>query len=124
MDVSELYALQAELDGAADRAMRETGRAGRKGAQNIKDAWNAHAAGSRHFNISVSFDEKEAFGVYEAEIGPDRRLRANRLAGIYHFGGANGGGGTGGDPSRFMDAEAPNLEQAIADAAEKAVFGK
>lgn len=125
-DVSELYELQRELQGAADRAMRETGRIGRRGATNIKRDWSMDAAFSRHFRLgpTINFDETESFGVYEAEIGPNRRFRAARLAGIAHFGGANGGGGTLGDPTKYLDAEAPGFEKALADAAEKAVFGK
>lgn len=122
-DVSELDALARDFADADARIARDRDKVGRKAAQNIKTAWNEAAAKSRHFKITASYDETVRFGaMYEAEIGPNRRLRANRLAGIAHFGGANGGGGTLGDPSRFLDAEAPRLADALADAAAKAVL--
>lgn len=122
-DFSDMEALARDFADADKRISRDRDRIGRKAAQNIKKAWNADAASSRHFRIRASYDETVRFGaVYEAEIGPSRRLRANRLAGIYHFGGANGGGGTGGDPQKYADAEAPTLERFLAEAAEKALL--
>ncbi len=110
---------------ASPKIQRDRNQIGRKAAQNIKDAWNADAAGSRHFKITASYDETVRFGaMYEAEIGPNRRFRANRLAGIAHFGGANGGGGTLGDPSKYLDAEGPVMEQHLAAAALRAVNGR
>lgn len=109
-----------------DQVMRELPRVGRKGAQNVKTEWAARVGQSRHFGQiapTINYDERSAFGAYEAEVGPDRRRRAARLAGIAHFGGANGGGGTIGDPQRFADAEGPRMEQAIADLVDK-VLGK
>lgn len=122
-DTSELEELARDFADADQRISRDRDRIGRKAAQNIKNAWNADAAKSRHFRISASYDETVRFGAtYEAEIGPSRRLRANRLAGIYHFGGANGGGGTGGDPSKYLDDELPTMEKYLAEAAEKALL--
>lgn len=125
MDASELDALAREFADADARISRDRDRIGRKAAQNIKRDWSMDAAYSRHFRLgpTISYDENVWFGsVYEAEIGPNRRFRAARLAGIAHFGGANGGGGTLGDPSKYLDAEAPRLADALADAAAKAVF--
>jgi hypothetical protein len=128
MDASALDALAREFADADKRISRDRNRIGRKAAQNIKRDWQYDAAFSRHFHQiapTINYDETVRFGaVYEAEIGPDRRRRAARLAGIAHFGGANGGGGTLGDPQKYLDAETPNLEQHLADAAAKAVLRK
>lgn len=122
-DASELDALARDMADADERISQDRDRIGRKAAQNIKRDWTAAAALSRYFDMTISYDENVWFGaVYEAEVGPGRHRRANRLAGIAHFGGANGGGGTLGDPQRFADAEAPRLADFLADAAERAVF--
>ena len=118
--------LAREFADTEPRVQREMPRIMRKAGMNIKNEWNTTAARSRHFRIAgtVNFDENLHFGaMHEVEVGPDRRRRAARLAGIAHFGGANGGGGTLGDPKRFADAEGPRLESAIADLVDK-VLGK
>ena len=124
IDASELLDLAAELGGAYDRIAGETAKIGRRGANNVKRDWREAASKSRYFAMghTINYDEREAFGAYEAEVGPDRRYRYARLAGIAHFGGANGGGGTLGDPTRFAEAEAPRLADALAEAAAKAVL--
>lgn len=125
INTSELDALARDFADADQRISRDRDRIGRKAAQNIKRDWSMDAAFSRHFRIgpTISYDETVRFGaVYEAEIGPNRRFRAARLAGIAHFGGANGGGGTLGDPQKYADAEAPTLAEYLAEAAEKALL--
>lgn len=116
-DASELRQIADDFAALPAKAQADLPRIVRKAAVNVKAEWNAAAAGSQHFRIAgtVNFDEKDAFGVYEAEVGPDRARRAARLAGIAHFGGANGGGGTLGDPSRFAENEGPRLESAMSD---------
>ena len=117
-DVSELHALADELGGLPPKAARAAQATARKAAQNIKRDWQYDAAFSRHFRLAptISYDENVWFGaVYEAEIGPNRRYRAARLAGIAHFGGANGGGGTLQDPDNYVASEAPRFEKAMAD---------
>ena len=123
IDTSELDALGRELQQLGPKVARQLPRIVRKGAVNVKNDWREAAAKSRHFKIAstINFDEKAAPAGFEAEVGPNRHYRAARLAGIAHFGGANGGGGTIGDPQRFGDAEAPNLEKALADLAEQAL---
>ena len=124
IDASELDALAQEMGGASERMIGETVKVGRRGANNVKRDWRAAAEGSRYFAMAhtINYDERDSFGVYEAEVGPDRRYRYARLAGIGHFGGANGGGGTLGDPSRFAEAETPRLADALAAAAVRAVL--
>lgn len=113
--------LAADLRALAPGVESGLPRIVRKAGVKIKSAWNEAASGSRHFRIAgtVSFDEKAVDGGYEVEVGPDRSRRAARLAGIAHFGGANGGGGTLGDPQRFLDDEAPNIEAAVAQLIDK-----
>ena len=121
IDTSEIDTLAAWLRGADPKVNRAAPAVVKKGANNVKDAWNEQASKSRHFNITASYDVEVSGDVVEAEIGPNRHFRSNRLAGIYHFGGANGGGGTGGDPVRVLEAAAPNFEQAIADLIDEAL---
>ncbi|HHU10248.1 MAG TPA: hypothetical protein GXZ60_09575 [Intrasporangiaceae bacterium] len=117
IDTSELDALASDLQQLPPKVTRGLPAVVRKGAVNIKNDWREAAAKSRHFKIAptISFDEKAASDGFEAEIGPNRHYRAARLAGIAHFGGVNGGGGTIGDPQRFADAEEPGFAKAVAD---------
>lgn len=95
----------------------------RKAAVNIKDEWQEAARKSRHFALAhtINFDERDKGDVLEVEVGPDRTIMGGKrgkgspaqLAGIAHFGGANGGGGTLGDPQRFLDSEAPRMADAL-----------
>lgn len=115
IDVRELTLLAADLARVPDDVVSEVPAVVKKAAQNIKDEWAA--LNSRHFKVgaSVSYDETVWFGqVAEAEIGPTPG-GAGSLAGIFHFGGANGGGGSGGDPQRFADAEEPRMMDALGD---------
>ena len=118
VDVSELRALAEEMGGLPPKVSRAAARSVRKAAVNIKGDWQMDTVHSRHFRLTptINFDETVWFDrVLEAEIGPHRRYRAARLAGIAHFGGANGGGGKLGDPQYYLDREAPKFEKAIAD---------
>ena len=123
VDTSELDALGVELQQVGGRVEGALPGAARKSATKIRNDWRAAASKSRHFKIAetVTFDEKATADGYEAEIGPDRQFRAARLAGIAHFGGANGGGGTIGDPQRFADAEADGFAKAVANLVERAL---
>lgn len=123
MDTSELDALASDLQQLPPKVTRGLSAVVRKGAVNIKNDWREAAAKSRHFKIAptISFDEGAAPDGSEAEIGPNRHYRAARLAGIAHFGGANGGGGTIGDPQRFLDKEAPGFADAVGDLVDKAL---
>lgn len=123
VDTSELDALGVELQQVGGKVEGALPGAARKSATKIRDDWRTAASKSRHFKIAetVTFDEKATADGYEAEIGPDRRFPAARLAGIAHFGGANGGGGTIGDPQRFADAEADGFAKAVADLVERAL---
>ena len=128
MDTSELDALASDLQQLPPKVTRGLSAVVRKGAVNIKNDWRAAYLKSKHFRgkqgqaaKAVTFDEKVTPDVVEAEIGPNRHFRIARLAGIAHFGGANGGGGTIGDPQRFLDKEAPGFADALGDLVDKAL---
>lgn len=128
VDTSELDALAKDLQQLGPKVARDLPRIVRKGAVNIKNDWREAYLKSRHFRgksgqaaAAVTFDEKVTPDVVEVEIGPNRHFKIARLAGIAHFGGANGGGGTIGDPQRFLDKEAPGFADALADLVDKAL---
>ena len=117
-DVSELNTLAADLRQVGPATARKVPSVVRKAGLNIRDDWRADAARSRHFQQigpTSTMDERRDAGGFEVEVGPNRRYRAARLAGIWMFGGANGGGGTGQDPTVHLDKEAPRLADALAD---------
>lgn len=128
MDTSELDALASDLQQLPPKVTRGLSAVVRKGAVNIKNDWRDAYLKSKHFRgkqgqaaKAVTFDEKVTPDDVEAEIGPNRHFRIARLAGIAHFGGANGGGGTIGDPQRFLDEEAPGFADAVGDLVDKAL---
>lgn len=115
IDASGLDVLAREFADAEPTVQREMPRIMRKAGVNVKSDWQQLGYGSLKVPPDVSFDENTWFGaVYEVEVGPTPG-DAGSLAGIYHFGGANGGGGSGGDPSRFAEAEEPRMEAAMLD---------
>lgn len=114
IDVRELTLLAADLARVPDDVVSEVPDVVKKAAQNIKDEWSGLAHRSIKVPPDVSYDLKVGREVAEAEIGPTPG-DAGSLAGIFHFGGANGGGGTGGDPQRFADAEEPRMMSALGD---------
>lgn len=115
VNVNELRELGVWLREAGPDVNRKAPGVVRKAAVNIKGDWQMDAAFSRYFRLvpTINFDERRRGDVVEAEIGPDRRHRAARLAGIAHFGGANGGGGRLGDPTYYLDKEAPRMQEAL-----------
>ncbi|MDO5534119.1 MAG: hypothetical protein Q4F65_05660 [Propionibacteriaceae bacterium] len=123
VNVNELRELGVWLRESGPEVNRAAPGVVRKAAMNIKGDWQMDAAFSRHFRLTptINFDERRRGDVIEAEIGPDRRRRAARLAGIAHFGGANGGGGTLGDPTHYLDKEAPRMAEALAKIVDEAL---
>lgn len=117
VDVSELHALAADLDGIPPQIAREAKASARKAAVNIKNEWRQNVSRSRYFRMThtINFTETTSGETCEAEVGPNRYFRHARLAGIGHFGGANGGGGTLPDPDVYVASEGPRFEQAISD---------
>lgn len=80
----------------------------------IKKQMRAEAGASRHFRMAstITSELKASASGFEVEVGPEKR-GAGSLAVIAYFGGRHGGGATVPDPRGAMDAEAPNLEDAL-----------
>lgn len=113
-DTSQVDAFAADLRATPKQAVDRTRRTVKRAAVDIKDQHRAEMAASRHFGqiaSSINFDYKESATTFEAEIGPDKRRRAARLANIAYFGGANGGGGTVPDPEIALQKQIPVLEK-------------
>ncbi len=115
-DVSELRAFAVELDQVPDSVVRKIRPVVSKGALNIRDQMRAEMSRSRSFKQiapTINYDLNVQADGMEAEIGPDKRRRAARLANIAYFGGARGGGGTVPDPRGALEAEVPRFESAL-----------
>lgn len=124
IDASQLREFSQDLEVAAQNAPKKVRGVVSKGALNIKKSWSESAAASRHFGQvapTINYDIRGGGDLgaltIEAEVGPDKRRRAARLANIYHFG-TSRGGGTGGDPRKFLESEIPAFEQWLGDIAE------
>lgn len=122
IDVSQVRAFAAELGDLPAEKVKKARPIVSKGALNIKNELAADMAGSTYFHQiapTINYDIEETSKGVSAEIGPDKRRRAARLAHFAYFGGANGGGGTRQDPKVALENEIPNFEKAIGD-----VFGE
>lgn len=85
----------------------------RKGGLNIKQAWAADLgsssqAATRVAGRSVRFETKAQGEVSEVEVGPTKPAGAFANVAIW---GTSRGGGTHTDPSSFLEAEAPAVEE-------------
>lgn len=122
IDASELRALAVDLGNVSAKVAKGARDVISKGALNVKNDWNDAFKGSRHFGHiggAVSYDVTVTGSGVEAEVGVDRDRRPGApLAGIAHFGGARGGGGSIADPQTFLDAEAPALEKYLSEIVE------
>ena len=115
IDTSDLDVLAREFVDVEPTIQREMPRIMRKAGVNVKSVWQKLGYRSLKVPPDVSFEEHAHSGaVYEVEVGPTPG-DAGSLAGIFHFGGANGGGGSGGDPELFLEDEGPKTEEAIVD---------
>lgn len=101
LDVSEVLALAADLDGVASSALPAVDAVVEHAAVNVRDEMRRDAQGSRHFSglaAAISYDSHYGVGQVAYEVGPDRSRgragRTARLSNIAYFGGAHGGGGT------------------------------
>ena len=125
-DTTELTAFAARLEGAAKATEKQVHAVVQRGAMNIKKQMRAEMSASRHFKgaaRSITYDLRTASGFgggsVEAEIGPTRG-RPGSLANIAYFG-TSRGGGTVPDPRGALEAEAPNVMEWLAKAAEGAL---
>lgn len=117
-DASELHAFVAELGEVTPKVAAKVPGVVKRGANNIKQTMAADFSRSRSFGQigpTVNYDVRMDSDGVEAEIGPDKRRRAARLANIAYFGGANGGGGTVRDPDHALEAESSRFMKALSD---------
>ena len=110
-DMSGLDHLAADLTAAVDEVNEGAPKAVRKAGREARQAWREAAGTTAHFKIgpTVTMSEEWKGDTLEVSVGPDRRYRSARLAGISIWGGANGGGGRGPKPETFMDVAADTL---------------
>lgn len=122
IDMSEVRSAAADLRAGGLKAARQAGPVVAASAKAIEAQLKAEAGQSSTLNFSadISFDLLD--GGLAAEIGPVRGGKGS-LANIGYFGGSNGGGGTIPDPIGALEAEAPTFADAIAELAERVIFG-
>ena len=117
-DITELAALLALASGRVEREVKQVVS---KGSLNVKNQLMREAAGSTHFKglaRSIGYDLTVTSAFVEGEIGPQKeRNAAAGLLGAY-WGWSNGGGGTLPDPIGALEAEEPNVTEALARLAE------
>lgn len=109
----DLRQLAVDLGNVDKKMQREVNAVVKKAAVNIKNTMREDFSRSKHFHqigSSVSFDIVEDSEGVEAEIGPNKRYRAGRLANIAYFGSSRGGGGTV-DVENGLRKEAPAFYQ-------------
>lgn len=112
-DASELRNFAAELGRVEPKVERQVNSVMSKGALNIKNTLREDLSHSRHFKRiapTISYDIEKSDGAIEAEIGPNKRYRAARLANIAYFGTSRGGGKTA-DFDNGLRKELPNLTE-------------
>jgi hypothetical protein len=117
IDLTELEALNATMAASAAVIQRDGAAVVKRGAQNIKTAWqaNARASSGSHAPLyprSISYDITEAPGIIEAEIGPVTQHRARNqmqgaLGNILEFGTSTQPGHN--DGGRALDEEEPRF---------------
>lgn len=91
-----------------------------RGAVNIKRQMVDEMRSSTHFAPvarAISYDVVATPTFIEAQIGP-RKGEPGSLANIAYFGSSRGGGGRVPDPQLALEAETPNFERFISEAAE------
>ncbi|MGN6245115.1 MAG: hypothetical protein ACTHQ3_15795 [Motilibacteraceae bacterium] len=116
-DITDLRALEADLNGAGDRIFGQVDATTRKAALNVKNTLRDQAQGVRHapaFPSSITFDARTGVSWVEAEIGP-REGGAGSLALLY-FGNSKSGPRLP-DPMGALDAEEPAYLEHLAQVA-------
>jgi hypothetical protein len=109
VSVTGLNELIAGLDRAHSKALPETEQVVAKGALNVKQDW------------AVTYDLFHLPGSIRAEVGPDKGRRQGALGNLLEFGSAHNAPRPGGLPA--LSAEAPRMEKALAELAEKLLGG-
>ena len=113
--------LAADLASAPGRVEREVKQVVSKGSLNVKNQLVREASGSSHFKgvaRSIGYDLTVTAAYVEGEIGPQKeRNAAAGLLGAY-WGWSKGGGGSLPDPLGALEAEKPNVTNALERLAE------
>lgn len=123
-DVSDMVALEVDLGKIAGRSIPPLIAAVEKSAAAIEATMRADAGGHAHspyFPNSITHDTKVRVGGIEAEIGPDKGLSQGALGNILYFGTSKNGPVL--DINWPLDAETPNFEKGVSDAAGKLLDG-
>lgn len=110
----DLRAFAQDLGRVAGKAVPDTDKVLKKGAQNIKEDLVSGARASRHFKGmagSISYDPVGGVGSLGYEIGPDKARRGGALGNIAYFGTSRGGGTL--DLEGPLERERPNLEREL-----------
>jgi hypothetical protein len=115
----------ADLTAAAVKAVAETTRVVKRGAQNVKNEAQRNvlqSAPTRHAHAhkAITYDDPSLgthFGGYvvESEIGYDKDRRGGALGNLLEFGGGGDRSPAHRDLGRALDAEEPRFEKALAD---------
>jgi hypothetical protein len=124
VSVTGLNELIAGLDRAHSKALPETEQVVAKGALNVKRDWARRWGGLAHapaLPAAVTYDLFHLPGSIRAEVGPDKGKRQGALGNLLEFGSAHNAPRPGGLPA--LSAEAPRMEKALADLAEKLLGG-
>ena len=113
-DITELAALLALASGKVERGVKQVVS---KGSLNVKKQLMQEAGASTHFKQlkrSIGYDLTATAAFVEGEIGPQKeRDAAAGLLGAY-WGWSKGGGGSLPDPLGALEAEQPNVTEALA----------
>lgn len=119
-DVSEVNQLAADLGKIPGRMVPPMIAAVTKSANSVRDGMRADARGHSHFPHfpnSITADVKVRPGQIEGEVGPDKSLTQGALGNILYFGTSKNGPVL--NINGPLDAEAPQFQKAVEDAAGK-----
>lgn len=114
--------LNAMLDTADGMIPPEAKKIVAKGALNIKNDARSRIKGLAHapaYPYSITYDPLDLPRGPAADVGPDKSRRQGALGNILEYGSSNNPAHPHMAPA--VEAEAPRLEQAAADLAEKAL---
>ena len=115
IDTSEMRALAADLTAAPLRVALGARAVISHGALNVKRQLVAEMSASRHFKgFARDIDYDLLDGGMTAEIGPHSGPGNPGAGANIAIFGTSRGGGTVPDPQGALDAEAPNVESALA----------
>lgn len=126
LDLRQFDELVADLGKIPGRLAPQVAATVKKGAQNIKDDWAdrwSDLDSAPRLDAAISYSlAGGGYGVFAAEIGPDKDRPQGALGNLVEYGSVNNAPIPGGAPA--LDAEEPRFTKAIAGAAADAVIGR